>query len=91
MIMPCMNSTSGLDGAFGASVAVAAAVDKVLFAEPGAPGCTIAGAGPDEGTGCCEKAAVAHAASTIAIPDRNDGYTREDNIPPIPWKTTTTP
>jgi hypothetical protein len=39
-----MKSTSAFEGVLGASPAVAALGVSVLFAVPGAPGCTIAGA-----------------------------------------------
>src|ERR1700679_3794222 len=52
MIMPCMKSASALDGALGASPALAAAGERALLEAPGAPGWTSAGGGAD----CCANA-----------------------------------
>ena len=69
--MPCMKSASAFDGGLGASLAVAAAGERTLLLVPGAPGCTIAGAGLGAGADCCGETAVAQAATATAMLNRS--------------------
>src|ERR1700734_827446 len=61
MIMPCMNSTSALNGALGGVHTVVSL--RNLPGWPGAPGCTM-------GADCCAEAAIALSKKSEAVRDR---------------------
>jgi hypothetical protein len=75
MIIPCMKSTSALDGGLRDPAAVASAFERVLLDVPGAPGWTIVGVCPAAGAyaGCCGQARAMHRTIPAAALNRSEG------------------